>query len=80
MYGGTLAIAIAVTEKFSVNRALEISWEYAQYTALSDSHVTSPHWRPSKATFVDWGNAPNPLALDTKPTICESEHMVAFVK
>ena len=47
---------------------------------LSDSHVTSLHWLLSNATFIDWRNAPNPLAFETKPTICGSEHKVVFVK
>ena len=69
-----------VTEKFNVNSDFETAWEYSQNTALSDSHVTSLQRRPSKATSRELGNAPKPLALDTKPTIWGEEHRVAFAK
>ena len=38
------------------------------------------HWLPSKDTFVPVGNAPKPLAFDTKLTICGCEHRVIFGK
>ena len=45
-----LELAPIVKLNFNVNRDFEISWGYEQYSALSDSHVTSSHWRPSNAT------------------------------
>ena len=51
-----------------------------QYNAVSDTHVTSPHSRPSEVTFIDLANEPKPLALETKPTICGSEQAVALAK
>ena len=69
-----------VTEKFNVNNDFEMGWGYSQYTALSDSQATSLHRRPSRATSKELENGPNPLALDTKPTIWGEEHRVAFAK
>ena len=64
-----VSFAEIVKVKFNVNNDFEIAWEYAQNTALSESHVTSLQRRSSKTMSKELEKAPNPLAFDTKPTI-----------